>query len=264
MTEEASAHLDPDDGPTIAPRDTARASDTVPARLRGMGGAPRGADLTRTDPPPELWDRIATAASDSAGAPEPAMAAGGVVEYCIDASDAVVEVDAGWRRFAHDNDAPELADPDPARTVWDHFADDETRDLWRAIVAQVRATDVAARVPLRCDGPDARRFLEMTVTPEGAGRVRFRSVLVFEDARPTVEMLAPAAVRDGGAPAVELCSWCARGLDGARWIAVDELVLRHRLLEGPPSPPVRHGICPECREAMASEAERVRSAGSRA
>jgi hypothetical protein len=86
----------------------------------------------------------------------------------------------------------------------------------------------------------------------------------FEDGRPTVELLAPDAVRDGGVPAVELCSWCARGLDGERWVAVDELVLRHRLLEGPPSPPVHHGICPRCRNDMSAEAERLRSAGSRA
>ena len=266
MTDEASAHLHPDDGPSVVPGDGDSGSDALLARLRRVGRTPRGDDLARTEPPPGLWDRIAaaTTTSSSAGAPGSGMSAGGAVEYCIDASDVVVAVDAGWRRFARDNGAPELADPDPTRTVWDSFADDGTRDLWRAIVTQVRATGVTARVPLRCDGPDARRFLDMTVTSEGAGRVRFRSVLVFEDARPTVELLAADAVREGGAPAVELCSWCARGLDGQRWVTVDELVLRHRLLEGPPSPPVHHGICPRCRNDMSAEAERLRSAGSRA
>ena len=230
-------------------------------RLVSAGRRITPADRRRTGPPPDLWDRIAGAITETDDA-RGVLGAGDVVEYSIDESDVLIDVDAGWRRFARDNDAPELADPDPARTVWDHFADDGTRDLWRAIVHQVRTTGVEARVPLRCDGPAARRFLEMTVTPEGSGRVRFRSVLVFEDSRPTVELLAPDVVRDVEAPAVELCSWCARGLDGSRWVQVDQLVFDNRLLEGPATPPLRHGICPGCRDDMVAEAERVRAAGS--
>ena len=102
----------------------------------------------------------------------------------------------------------------------------------------------------------------MTVTPEDAGRVRFRSALVFEDARPGVEMLARGALRDEAAAPVEICDWCARGDDGSRWVTVDQLVLENRLLEESPVPPLRHGICGDCSETMAAEVERVRAAGT--
>lgn len=224
-------------------------------RLTGLVSGLDDADRERVDPPGDLWDRIATAVR-AEPIPEH-VPARTVLEYWIDADDVVTAVDDDWAGWARENDAPELVAPAPERTLWSYFDGDEVRELWRILVGRARATGSEARVPLRCDGPDTRRWFEMTITPEPADRVRFRSALVFEEPRPRLSLVGRRTERDRSLPAVALCSWCGRGHDGSRWIPIDQLAHERRLLEQTSMPPVSHGICPRCREAMSAEARRL-------
>ncbi|MFZ4519405.1 MAG: hypothetical protein ACOYOP_13515 [Microthrixaceae bacterium] len=221
-------------------------------------------DRELVDPPADLWDRIAAAiAAEEAEAP--AIGAGSVVEYRIDAWDRMVGVGEGWAAFAEHNEAPELVKGAEGRTLWDVMGDD-LADLWRPVVDRVRAEQVELVVPFRCDGPDARRWYDMTVSPGPDGVVRFRSVLTMEMARPDLPALRrPAEL--GLAPeraahdhaAVELCCWCAEARDGERWVMVEELLSSRRLLEVPRPPAVAHGICERCQLTMAELAEPARA-----
>lgn len=230
-------------------------------RLAAVMPEVEGSDFERDDPPSGLWGRIA--ASIASESTRSAPGAGTVVQYTIDDDDVVTEVDRGWAEFAQANEAAELVVPPSDRTLWSYFEGDEVRDLWQVLVERVRATGIRATVPFRCDAPDTRRWFEMTITPEPDHRVRFRSVLQFEEARPDIPLLARFSERREAAASVPLCSWCDRGHDGSRWLRVDELVHERRLLEEVPVPPVTHGICPRCREQMSAESDRLLSAGTR-
>ena len=208
------------------------------------------ADFERVDPPDGLWGRIAASIATE---PESNPAGSGtVVEYSIDAADNVIAVDEDWAMFARENDAPELAEAAPARPLWSYFDGDEVRDLWRLLIERVRATQAQARVPLRCDAPHMRRWFDMTVTPEPDNVVHFRSVLVFEEPRPTVALLSEHVARDSGTSAVPICSWCGEGHDGSRWRQIEELVRDLRLLEDL-MPSISYGICPTCRDLMSAD-----------
>lgn len=209
-----------------------------------------GSDSERVDPPDWLWSRIAA----SVAAEREQLSAGSdtVVEYRIDSDDVVIAVTEDWAAFATDNGAPELAELGSARTLWSYFDRDEVRDLWRHLVEQVRARQVEAHVPLRCDAAHARRWFEMTITPEPDGVVRFRSVLVFEESRPAVSLLGGPSTPDGNQPAVPVCSWCGDGHDGARWRRIEDVVRDLRLLEDR-LPSVDYGICPTCRSRMSAD-----------
>jgi hypothetical protein len=208
------------------------------------------ADFERVDPPDELWGRIAASvAAETSGTPP---GAGTVVEYAIDADDVVTAIDGDWSTFARENDAPELAETTPARSLWSYFDNDEVRDLWRLLVERVRVHQASALVPLRCDAPDARRWFEMTVTPAADGAVHFRCVLVFEEERQAVPFLGLDVQRDREASPIPVCSWCGKGHDGAGWRDIEDLVRERRLLEGP-MPSISHGICPTCRARMAAD-----------
>lgn len=219
-------------------------------------------DAERFDPPEDLWDRIAStvalhgAAARSRVVPNAATTGGNEpvtsMEYSIDADDRVVAVDENWVGFARANGATEIAGALPSGTIWDHFADGEVRDLWRLVVARVRSRGAELRVPLRCDAPDSRRWLEMTISPGTEGTVHFRSDLVFEEDRNAVPLLDPDAERDSRMPPVPVCEWCADGYDGSHWAEIEQVVRDLRLLEQS-LPPVVHGICPSCREEMAAE-----------
>lgn len=232
--------------------------DTGPAEMDRIGrilSELEEADLELLDPPAETWDGIeASLISERATVPpsrdtHPRM----VVEYAIDAHDVVAPVGQGWADFAHDNGAPELAVPAPDRALWTYMDRGEIRELWQLLVQRVRTLRVDARVPFRCDAPHARRWFEMTITPEPDDRVSFRSVLVFEQSRPPVALLDPHPARNTEAQPVPLCSWCGRGQHGSHWLDIEELVQAGRHLERASMPSVSYGICGACREAMSAE-----------
>lgn len=201
------------------------------------------ADFERISPPAGLWKGIAASLSAPAAT---------VVEYWIDGDDVLVEVGADWAAFAAEGDAAELADSATGRSLWSSM-DDEARDLWRPVVSRVRSERAHAVVPLRCDAPGVRRWFDVTVSSDDGERVRFRSVLVWEEVRTDVLLLDDGAQRDLATEAVRICSWCNSGEHGAEWIAVEQLVAASRLLERPALPAVSYGICPSCREAMSAD-----------
>jgi hypothetical protein len=220
------------------------------ARLRSIMSETTVSDAALEEPPLDLWARIAEAvASESEDASHRSGAVGVVVEYSIDANDVVASVGGDWKEFARDNGAPGLADGRLTRPLWTYFDSDDVRDIWRTLVERVRAQDAAVQVPLRCDAPGARRWLEMTITPGHGGVVHFRSTVVFEQLRTTVPLLDPEAERDESLPAVPICCWCAKGHAHDEWLEIEHLVRELRLLEDP-MPSVTYGICASCRDRM--------------
>lgn len=236
-------------------------TDVVHVALRRMDRRPRAcddvvmpgtADPTSDDPelPADLWERIRSAVSADSGT---GGCPGSVVEYRIDADDVVIGVGADWFGFAEDNEAPELVAAPTGRSLWSSIGDASLRDLWREAVARVRSSGEEVTVPFRCDGPHVRRWFDMTVTPLDDGSVQFRSRSTFEMPRPEVVALRRDIDRDPDSALVEVCSWCGEGNDGGRWVPIEELLARARLLEQDPPPPVVHGICPRCVDRMATQ-----------
>ncbi|MFT7473974.1 MAG: hypothetical protein ACI81L_000890 [Verrucomicrobiales bacterium] len=228
-------------------------------RIRRILSEVEEADFERVEPPVDVWEGIEASIRSDPGPLSPkeplyrVYPASTVVEYWIDADDAVTDVGRSWADFAHDNDAPELAVPAPGRALWTYFDNEEIREGWQLLVERVRALQEGAQVPLRCDAPHARRWFDMTITPEPNGRVHFRSVLVFEEARPTVSLLDPHSERDDGLRPVALCSWCGQGQHGSLWLDIEELVQTALLLERVLMPPISHGICGSCRDEISAE-----------
>ena len=215
-------------------------------------------DFERLEPPAGIWGRIESAVGPGGpGSPkEPPghlPGAGTVVEYRIDANDVVVGVGNDWVEFASQSHAPELAELDQDRTLWSYFDGEEVKDLWRSLVERVRSAGQLARVPLRCDSPDHRRWFEMTVMPESDGWVHFRCVLTFEEARTPVALLDPNGDRDSTLEPVALCGWCGQAMHGSVWLDIEDFLRATRLLEQDSLPPVANGICSSCRSDMAAE-----------
>lgn len=163
--------------------------------------------------------------------------------YLVDQDGIVVGVDDGWRRFALENGAPELAMAPVGLSIWDAISDDDLRELYRKLVRDAwrgRLVDVS----IRCDAPDRRRWLELTIAPAAGGVVAFTSRVVREEPRPRLDVLDPGAPRDGRL--LTVCSWCARALLDGRWRKVEDAVVGLGLEGAPTQPLLSHGICPEC------------------
>jgi hypothetical protein len=223
------------------------------------------ADLVLIEPPPLVWDGIeASIESGRGGLPgsPPPDSTVAIVEYSIDASDVLAEVSAGWVDAAIDHGAPELARPDDNRVLWESIDGDEMRELWQLVVRQVRSEQSEVRVPFRCDSAHARRWFEMAIAPAADGGVRFRSVLVFQEARSPIALLDPSIERDHASAPIALCSWCGRGRFDGSWLDIERLVADARLLERDWLPPVTPGICGSCGEQMVALLAQGVSGGS--
>ena len=172
------------------------------------------------------------------------------LDYRIDRNDHIVAVNADWERFAIENDAPDLATPPFDRPLWAYFASEQVVHVWQRLVRRVRTEQRAVQVPFRCDAPDTRRWLTMTVQAATEDHVQFRSVLLREEPRAPVALLDLAADRDPSALPLRMCAWCSRCHDGTSWVDIEDFVRTDRLLERDLLPPISHGICPDCIASM--------------
>jgi hypothetical protein len=180
-----------------------------------------------------------------------------VVLYAVNSRDELTWVGGQWERFALENGgAALLPEHVLGRPLWDFVSDATTRQLYREALARVRAGR-AIRLPLRCDAPGLRRWLELTISPDEGGRVLFESRTLREEAR------EPVAVLGASGPRLEellrCCSWCKRVEAGGEWLEVEEAVARLNLFEHAALPMLTHGMCEPCHDAFLAK---IRPPGS--
>jgi hypothetical protein len=159
-----------------------------------------------------------------------------VVRYEVDGVDRLVRVNDAWSSFATANGGLHLvAHRVIGRSLWDFIAGEATRQVYKSLLRRVRDGG-HSRFAYRCDAPERRRFMEMTMTATPAGHVRFESRTLL------VEHLAFAPP-----PATHVCPWCRCPQEPSA--RVDTGV--------PAASPSRrqaldptHEICPTCVEAV--------------
>ena len=212
-------------------------------------------------PPPDVWLGIAAslAAESEAPSASPRVAPDrladppAAVEYEINADDVIVAVGWGWHDAADYYGSPELHDVVGGTPLWDGMGDNETRELWQLVVHHVRSTGEELVVPIRCDGPAARQWFDLTVSARPAGNVHFHCAIVFAEDRDSASPLLDAAIqRDPEAEPVRICGWCGRGSVGDGWLELDDLLRSSRVLESEVVPPVSYGVCSDCRDDLAT------------
>jgi hypothetical protein len=169
--------------------------------------------------------------------------------YELDASDRLVAVGGEWDRFALENGAPAAAAAGVVgRPLWDFVAGFETVHLLRRIVHSARVAGRPVEAPFRCDGPGLERHMHFRAELVDGGGVRVTTRLLREvplDASPAAEAPAPRC------ELLRMCSWCNRiRVDDGRWMEPAEAVAQLGLFTGPGVPPITHGMCAGCMEAM--------------
>jgi len=174
------------------------------------------------------------------------------VVYRLNGLDEIIYVGGGWAEFAAANDAPELL-PERVlnRPLWDFVSDDTTRHIYEEILRRARAGR-PTRFNFRCDAPDYRRLMEMSVEAFDGGGVQLETITLRVDERPRQDMLDRRTPREGDR--LRMCGWCKRmDLDGDRWGEIEEAVNALRLFEHQTLPPLTHGMCRPCFDTLSSQ-----------
>ena len=174
------------------------------------------------------------------------------VVYRLNSKDEFIYVGGAWVDFAVANDAPEvLPERVMGRRLWEFIADESTRQLYAEILRQVRAGR-PARFNFRCDAPERRRLMEMTISPREGGEVEVETRTLREEERPRQELLDRNAPRSGDL--LRVCSWCNRAdVGGGRWGEVEEAVTAFRVFERAALPMLTHGMCDSCFKVVNKE-----------
>lgn len=168
--------------------------------------------------------------------------------YRVNDHDQIVSVNPEWDEFATSNGGHQVtADRVLNRPLWDFITDPTTQDLYRQILHQIRSGRTV-RFSFRCDAPECRRLLEMTVERAADGTTEFRTRTLSEEKRPTPLLLKSEAKRS--ADLLRVCGWCKRVHADGAWVEVEEAVDRLHLFHQSRLPAMTHGICEPCLKRM--------------
>jgi len=178
------------------------------------------------------------------------------VAYEIAADDTIRFVDDRWNRFAEINDGAELQKPAIlGQSLWDFIADETTVSLYQQLIARVREGRIA-RFKFRCDSPDCRRMLEMFLSGDAEGNVKFETHPLRIERRHEVPLFSRRTARSQ--ELLRTCAWCNRidvSKQAPAWVEVEDAVKQLALFEMVNLPRLTHGICESCHHSMARTVE---------
>lgn len=131
----------------------------------------------------------------------------------------------------------------------------ETRHLYRIIVQKVRKRRRFVRFPFRCDSPDEKRFLRLTVIPLTDDFLEFRSKILSTESRKPMTLLRCDIVRSD--EFILICSMCKKiAVSDNKWLEVEEAIQLLKLFDKYPLPQLTHGICLSCYRVAMAELEK--------
>jgi hypothetical protein len=184
-------------------------------------------------------------------APTPPAATPCATWYEVDQLDRVRAVSRDWDRFAVANDGPQACSHRVlGRPLRQFISGDATTMFMEAALQVVRVTGQVRELAYRCDAPDLRRDLVMTLEPLEHGAVRVthhaRGTTVVPQRQAVVTRPTGAAT---GEDAVWRCSRCLRLAPTLRgpWHDVPAAD------SGSPPLAVRYALCGSCRGVIAAE-----------
>lgn len=167
------------------------------------------------------------------------------VIYRIDREGRIVFVNERWTEFALANDAASLArEAGLDKSLWDFVADVQTKHLYRTMLDLLPVGGDGIVIPLRCDSPDCRRFIELRIVRPDEDHVEFAAVVLRTERREPVALLDAQAARSE--QWLRMCSGCKKVLADA-WVEIEEAVRRLELFADAQLPALTHGICPACK-----------------
>jgi len=172
------------------------------------------------------------------------------IVYHLNAQDEILSVNEEWLLFAGANEGELLFPPEVVgRRLWDFIDDLETRHIYQLLHERVRTRGEPVRLSLRCDAPERRRLLELSISPASDQGLTYCVTPVSQEDRDPVALLDPH--RPHSASFVTMCGWCKRVAVPPRgWLEVEEAMAALSFFSEPPLPQLTHGICDVCSQGL--------------
>lgn len=168
------------------------------------------------------------------------------VSYSIDKYDRIVRVGGTWDETARDSGSDRLiADRVTGTNLFSHISGEPTRNFVWTMIDAVRKLQRPCRRRYRCDTPNLKRNMEMTIMPDGNDLVSLEHRLISTEPLSRPLLFRSAEPLDDRKPLRLRCSMCNRVRLGQDWHEPDE----QPDLVGKPEPiSVIYSICGGCRD----------------
>ncbi|MBK8578235.1 MAG: hypothetical protein IPN78_08210 [Candidatus Accumulibacter sp.] len=169
------------------------------------------------------------------------------LSYTLDASNAIIAVSGDWDRVALDNGGEQIISRRIiGRRLDDFITGDVTLMFVRTMLMSARTLKYVIRRPYRCDSPQLKRSMEMTIVPRAQGVLEVcHRQLRSEPYRYPLAFKSTAS--GAAANFIKRCSICNRVRVGQTWSEVDDAVRAGRLpRDAGATLMVVYGVCPEC------------------
>ncbi|MEW5975086.1 MAG: hypothetical protein AB1898_04680 [Acidobacteriota bacterium] len=176
----------------------------------------------------------------------------GPYRYLLDAQDQITFVSREWLAFAQENGAPHLTEEMVlGKPVWGFIADQATRVLYQQLFERVRKQPSEFILPFRCDSPEQRRFMSLTVRTAPRAGVELEGRLLRAESYQAPVLDSPTTRRTG--LTVWMCSSCKHiRVTASEWVEVEQALVRVRAFTLSEPPRLRYAICPRCYEEVTS------------
>lgn len=174
--------------------------------------------------------------------------------YQVNGKDVIVSISANWQAFVDANGGTEKTSAANVlgKSLWDFVDGLEVQHLYKSVIKTVRKKKREAKVLFRCDSPDTRRFLRLTLVPLEKCGVEFRSQILRTEPRESVDLLRNDVER--AKAFIKMCSMCKKvETRDERWEEAEAAINSLRLFEMECLPQISHGICPGCFQAVTEE-----------
>lgn len=172
--------------------------------------------------------------------------------YRVDADDVLIWTDNSWSWFARNNGATELAQSSvQGRCLWDFIADESTRRLYAQVHRRVRTTGKPLVLPVRCDSPNLKREIQMTISKEESGVLHYRCVQLRVEVQTFLAMLEPTIPRSS--ERLKMCSCCKKlCVEPEGWVDIEKVAAVLHLFAREVAPQLDYSVCPDCAVAVAA------------
>lgn len=159
--------------------------------------------------------------------------------YILDDMKTIVDVGGQWDCFAQENGGVNTCSEHvKGRPIWDFIIDDNTRMWFETLLQLAKLKHDALVRHYRCDSPDLRRFMKMTIDA-----MHDHGFRVLHEVISVEERSQPVYIHCSGSPShgdVIRCSSCGKIKVGSVWVEPDaDIVMANRLN-------VTYTICPVC------------------
>ncbi|KAA3610434.1 MAG: hypothetical protein D8M58_05535 [Calditrichaeota bacterium] len=165
--------------------------------------------------------------------------------YYLDSNDKIIDVDDNWLSFAAENVYSISQSFIKDKPIWDIITDIEIQHFYKILIDKVRTYKTKIHFPFRCDSPDCRRFMELSLRLDQENRIEFKSRLIREEFREPVDLFD--VQNDRSKELVRVCSWCKKvAVSDNTWLEVEDAIRELSLFDYIKLPKITHSICPTC------------------